>query len=114
MKHPIPKLVAACACAVLSAVGTSVIAHADNGCSSDEPFACDELDYLQLVTQYGITGDPTALLNAGYAACAVARPSDRSGPMDRDGARAAVLATGVVTSPENAENIVSVAAVQLC
>jgi hypothetical protein len=105
--------VAVGACA-LGGAWTSVIAHADHGCSSDDPFACDEPDYLQLLARDGINGDPAALLKAGYAACAVARPSDQSGPMDRDAARAAVLATGVVTSPEDADSIVSDATVQLC
>jgi hypothetical protein len=90
------------------------IAHADNGCGWDEVYLCEETDYLRLVARDGVKGDPAALLKAGYAACVVRKPSESTGLMDYDAGRAAVLATGVVTSPEDADKIVSEANIELC
>lgn len=106
-------LAAAGSCA-LGGAWTQGIAHADNGCGWDEAYLCEETDYLRLVARDGIEGDPAALLKAGYAACVVRKPSDEAGPAGQDAARAAVLATGVVTSPEDADRIVSEAAIELC
>ncbi|HEY2502774.1 MAG TPA: hypothetical protein VGI68_15500 [Mycobacterium sp.] len=99
---------------VLGGAWTLGIAHADNSCGWDQANLCEETDYLRLVARDGVKGDPAALLKAGYAACVVSTPSDPNGPMDHDAGRAAVLATGVVTSSEDADKIVSEATIELC
>lgn len=100
-------------CALAGTVAPSV-AHADNACGWDHAMLCEETDYLRSVAGDGIKGDSAALLKAGYASCVVSAPDDPAGPLDHDAGKAAVLATGVVTSPEDAEKIVSEARIDLC
>ena len=111
------KAILALAAAVNLALGggwASGIAHADNPCGWDEKYVCEETDYLSRVARDGIKGDPEALLTAGYAVCAASRPDDQTGLPHPAATRAAVLATGVVTSSEEADRIVSEATAVLC
>jgi hypothetical protein len=98
----------------LGGAWTLGIAHADNPCGWDDTYLCEEADYLRMVARDGVKGDPAVLLKAGYAACAASRPSDPTLPTDHDAGRAAVLATGAVTSSEDADRIVSEATTALC
>jgi hypothetical protein len=107
-------MLAAIGTCALGGAWTPRIAHADNPCGWDEAYLCEETDYLRLVARDGVKGDPAALLKAGYAACVVRKPTEPTGQMDHDAGRAAVLATGVVTSPEDADRIVSEATSELC
>ena len=113
MRKAILTLAAAVTCA-LGGAWTSGIAHADNPCGWDEKYVCEETDYLSRVTHDGIKGDPEALLKAGYAVCAASRPNDQTGLPDPNATRAAMLATGVVTSSQDADRIVSEATNGLC
>lgn len=113
MKKVILTLVAA-GTYTLGGTWTMGFANADNGCGWDQAYLCEETDYLRLVARDGIKGDPAALLKAGYAACVVAKPGDENGLIDREAGRAAVLATGIVTSSQDADTIVSEATVDLC
>jgi hypothetical protein len=107
-------MVAAIGAYALGGAWTPRITHADNLCGRDEAYLCEETDYLRLVARDGVKGDPTALLKAGYAACVVRKPTDPTGQMDHDAGRAAVLATGIVMSPEDADRIVSEATIENC
>jgi hypothetical protein len=90
------------------------------GTLDQSSFLCDEKDYLQaLALDHVAAPDPVAMIKAGYGACAVIGPADVDDPnqdMEKaeEAAKAAVLATGVVTSPNDAETVVGDAVADLC
>jgi hypothetical protein len=82
-------------------------------------YLCAEKNYLhKLADDNVVVDDPVAAIKAGYDnVCAIVGPSDLDTPNlgeREEAAKEKVLASGVVTSQDDAQAIVSDAVIELC
>jgi hypothetical protein len=95
--------------------------------SPPSSYLCAEKNYLhKLAGDNVVVNDPVAMIKAGYdIVCAIIGPSSIETPgsldangrdlgQDENAAQAAVLTSGVVTSPKDAQTVVSDAIIELC
>jgi hypothetical protein len=82
-------------------------------------YLCAEKNYLhKLADDNVVIDDPVAAISAGYDhVCAIVGPSDLDTPNlgeREEKAKAEVLASAVVTTPDGAQHVVSDAVIELC